>query len=139
MTPTPSHSAQLGDLGAHHLVLLGFERQELVHRVDPQRVALLVDFGIQHPDESIPHQDRVREESVHALRLGLELLEHVRELEDLFQAGAIEQHPVVRVEERDPAAVFFSSQRGDRFGVDAELPRAALHRGRLAGLPTGFH
>ena len=55
---------ELGDLGAHHLVLLGLERQELVHGVDAQHLARPVDLGVQHPDESVAHQDRVREEAV---------------------------------------------------------------------------
>jgi hypothetical protein len=75
----------------------------------------------------------MREEAVFALRLGLELFEHVRELEDLLQPGSVEQHPVVGVEEGDATAIVVV-QRVDRLGVDAPLPCAALDRRRYAGL-----
>ena len=79
----------------------------------------------------------MREEAVDALRLGLELLEHVRELEDLLQARPVEQHPVVRVEECDPAAASSSSRAAMRLRVDAELPLAALDDRGLARLADG--
>ncbi len=121
VTVTPSHSRKLVDLGAHHLVLFGLERPELVHGIDAQHLARPVDLGIQHPDEPIAHQDRVREEAVPSLGLRLELLEHVVEAEDLAQAAAVEQQTVVRIEERHPATAVIL-ECGDRCRIDADLP-----------------
>ena len=92
------------DLGPHHLLLLSTKRQQLVQRVDGKQVALAIHLGIEHPDEPVTQENWMSEEAILALRLRLELLEYVLELEDLLQARAVEQHSVVRIEKRHAAA-----------------------------------
>ena len=102
-----------------------------------ERLPLLVEFGIQEPHDPVANENRMREVSVHPLRLRLELLEHVGELEKLGQARPVEEHPVVRVQDRG-AATGVVVEGGDRLGVDAPLPAAALDFGGFAHSSHGY-
>ena len=62
----------------------------------------------------------MREVAVLALRFGLELFEHVVELEQFAQPWPVKQHAVVRAEESD-ATTLVGFQRGERPRVDPPL------------------
>src|SRR5690606_24510682 len=76
-------------------------------------------------------KNRVREITVASLGLGLELLEHIVEVEDLAQSRTIKEHAVIGAEDRyAPAGIIADS--GDRLPINSPLGPAALDLAEFA-------